>query len=94
VKAAELTERRAMLIARTEAQREALSCYVARLQAPARLLEMSWRVTGFLRSPVIVTVLSFLLTRKKQRARKKRRRLPWLLQQGWRLFTTLKHFRK
>jgi len=94
VNASELTERRAMLIARTEAQREALSCYVARLQAPARLLEMSWRVTGFLRSPVIVTVLSFLLTRKKRRARKIQRGLPWFLRQGWSLFTTLKNFRK
>jgi len=84
VKAEQLTERRAVLIARTEAQRQALGYYVSRLEAPAQVLETSWRVAGFLRSPVILAALSLLLSRKK-RARTRRRGWLWFLRQGWRL---------
>jgi hypothetical protein len=92
VKTAELTERRAMLIARTEAQRQAASYYVSRLEAPARFLETSWRVAGFLRSPIILAALSLLLSARKKRARTKRRGWLWFLRQGWRIATALKHF--
>jgi hypothetical protein len=93
-KTAELTTRRNLLIARIEAERETLGCYVERLQRPAHLLETSWRVTKFVRSPVVATALSLLLSRTRQHTKGKGPRLPWYLQQGWRLFTTLKQFGK
>jgi hypothetical protein len=89
-KSAELARRRELLIGKIAAERDMLSHYVARLEAPAHWLETSWRVTRFFRSPLVVAALSLIMQGSRRQVKHKRRKLPWYLGQGWRLFTALK----
>jgi len=85
-------DRRASLMARTEAQRQALSYYVARLERPAHVFETCWRVMRFMRSPLVAAAVSLLLIKKKRSRRRSRPGIGWFLRHGWRLFALFKRF--
>src|SRR5438093_9802135 len=93
-KLADLIERRTILVARAETQREALSYYVRRLEKPARVTEWTWGVARFLRSPIVIAAIAALVLRKRSRRRRRRSGRFWLLRQAWRAFLIFRRFAK
>jgi hypothetical protein len=86
----EITQHRSSLVARSASQRERLSFYYQQFQTPATLIGRTFSIVKLLRSPLIATGLTFLLTRKRW---KSIGRAPGLLMKGWQLFRTLSRLR-